>query len=34
LLTVFKSTDTEKSSPLAAPRPYPVIDFMVLFLVS
>src|SRR6266481_5249722 len=28
LLTVLRSTDTEKSSPVTMPRPYPVIDFM------
>src|ERR1043165_7237323 len=30
LLTVFRSTETEKSSPATIPLPYPVIDFMVL----
>src|SRR5678816_904471 len=29
LLTVLRSTTTEKLSPAAAPRPYPVIDFIM-----
>src|SRR5829696_8909039 len=29
LLTVFRSTETEKSSPATIPLPYPVIDFML-----
>src|ERR1041384_6752068 len=28
LLTVFRSTETEKSSPATIPLPYPVIDFI------
>src|SRR6185503_7647062 len=30
LLTVFRSTETEKSSPATMPLPYPVIDFIGL----
>src|SRR6185369_157392 len=30
LLTVLRSTETEKSSPATIALPYPVIDFMVL----
>src|SRR5688500_17864805 len=33
LLTVFRSTETEKSSPVIVPLPYPVIDFIVLYCV-
>src|SRR6185369_1735366 len=29
LLTVFRSTETEKSSPATIALPYPVIDFMI-----
>src|SRR6185436_18753245 len=34
LLTVFRSTETEKSSPATIPLPYPVIDFMVFRIGS
>src|SRR6185503_7121086 len=32
LLTVFRSTETEKSSPATIPLPYPVIDFIVFLI--